>query len=99
MRYRSTRHVARILGVSVSLLAKAAWCGRVSPPAKSPSGQFLWTTEDVERASWALLHRSSGLTEEGDHQLINNTIPAATPDGDGQPGITQQETNARAAST
>jgi len=56
-KYRSTRQVARLLGVSVSLLTKAVWCGRVDPPEKSPSGNFLWTCADVERASWILRRR------------------------------------------
>lgn len=57
MDYLNTRQVARLLGVSVSLLTKAVWCGRVDPPQKSPSGSFLWTQADIERASWVLLHR------------------------------------------
>ena len=57
MHYLSTRQVARLLDISVSLLTKAVWSGRVDPPQKSPSGNFLWTQEDVERTSWALLHR------------------------------------------
>lgn len=57
MDYLSTRQVARLLGVSVSLLTKAVWCGRVDPPLKSPSGNFLWTPADIDRASWVLLHR------------------------------------------
>ena len=58
MDYLSTRQVAGLLGVSVSLLTKALWCGRVDPPQKSPSGNFLWTPADIERASWVLRHRS-----------------------------------------
>ncbi len=54
MDYLSTRQVARLLGVSVSLLTKAVWCGRVDPPQKSPSGNFLWTEADVEHA-WSVL--------------------------------------------
>lgn len=57
MEYLATRHVARLLGVSVSLLTKAVWDGRVDPPQKSPSGNFLWTGADIERAAWALLRR------------------------------------------
>jgi len=56
--YLSTRQVARLLGISVSLLTKAVWCGRVEPPQKSPSGNFLWTPADIDRASWVLLHKS-----------------------------------------
>jgi len=57
MDYLSTRQVARLLHVSVSLLTKAVWDGRVNAPLKSPSGNFLWTHDDVEHASWVLLHR------------------------------------------
>ncbi len=57
MDYLSTRQVARLLSVTVSLLTKAVWDGRVHPPEKSPSGNFLWTRADAERASWVLLHR------------------------------------------
>jgi len=58
MVYLSTRDVARILGLSTSLLTKAVWDGRVEPPEKSPSGGFLWTQQDIDRASRVLLHRS-----------------------------------------
>jgi len=58
MHYLSTRQVARLLGVSVSLLTKAVWSGRVDPPQKSPSGNFLWTPADIDRASWVLHHRA-----------------------------------------
>lgn len=60
MDYLSTRQVARVLGVSVSLLTKAVWDGRVDPPQKSPSGNFLWTPADIDHASWALHRRPSG---------------------------------------
>jgi len=55
--YRSTPQAARLLGMSPSRLAKAVWDGRVDPPQKSPSGNFLWTHADIERASWALCHK------------------------------------------
>jgi hypothetical protein len=57
MAFWSTREVAKLLGVSVALLTKAAWSGRVDPPQKSPSGSFLWTEADIERASCILLRR------------------------------------------
>lgn len=56
MHYLSTRQVAKLLDISVSLLTKAVWSSRVDPPQKSPSGNFLWTQEDIERAAW-ILHR------------------------------------------
>ena len=58
--YRSTRQVARLLGVSVSRLTRSVWEGRVDEPPRGPSGSFLWRREDIERASWALLRRELG---------------------------------------
>ena len=69
MNYLSTREVARLLGVSVSLLTKAVWDGRVDPPQKSPSGNYLWSEADIERASWALLHRSCERVKGGQDDL------------------------------
>ncbi len=65
MDYTSTRQVARLLGVSVSLLTKAVWDGRITPPQKSPSGNFLWTRADIERANWVLHHRPFEPQQEG----------------------------------
>lgn len=59
MELRSTRDVARLLGIGVSRLARAVWEGRIDPPAKGPGGAYLWTRRDIERASWALRHRSA----------------------------------------
>jgi predicted DNA-binding transcriptional regulator AlpA len=53
-----TREVAKILGVSHSRLIRAVWDGRVSPPSKMPGGAFGWTDEDINRASWVLLHKA-----------------------------------------
>ena len=51
---RSTRQVAILLGMKPGALTKALWDGRVDPPQKSPSGNFLWTIPDIEAASWRL---------------------------------------------
>ncbi len=59
MDYLSTRQVARILGVSASLLTKAVGAGRVDPPPKSPSGNYLWTLSDLERVSQVLVRKPS----------------------------------------
>jgi len=59
MDYRSTREVARMLGVNPSRLARAIWDGRLDAPAKAPGGAFLWTPRDVERASWLLRGRGA----------------------------------------
>jgi hypothetical protein len=58
--FYSTRQVAVFLGMGIrpDTIQKAIWQGRLDPPQKSPSGSFLWTERDIERASWALLHKS-----------------------------------------
>ena len=67
--YRSTPQAARLLGISPSQLAKAVWDGRVAPPQKSPSGNYLWTQEDIEHAAWALgRHHILESVKEGDIQ-------------------------------
>ena len=58
MDYQSTRQAAKTLGIRPDALARAVWIGRLDPPEKSPSGDFLWTQQDIDRASWVLLHRS-----------------------------------------
>lgn len=58
MQFYSTRQVARLLGIPPARLTKAIWDDRVSPPAKGPAGNFLWTLQDVQKVSWALLHRA-----------------------------------------
>ncbi len=50
----STRQAAGILGIKPDALSKAIWQNRVTPPTKSPSGQYLWTTAYIEAAAWAL---------------------------------------------
>ena len=57
--YRSTREVARLLRLNPSRLARAVWDGRLHPPEKAPGGAFLWTPEDIERASWLLRRRDA----------------------------------------
>jgi hypothetical protein len=54
---RSTRQVARLLGVKVGTLGAAVWTGRVPEPARSPAGDFLWTPADISRASRVFLGR------------------------------------------
>ena len=50
-----TKQAAKILGVTVSRLHQAVWLERVPPPAKGPSGAFVWTAEDLRRA-YRVLH-------------------------------------------
>lgn len=69
MGYRSTREVARMLGVNPSRLARALWDGRLGPPIKAPGGAFLWTDEDIERASWLLRGRDTGDILPGEKEV------------------------------
>ncbi len=54
--FYSTRQVGQILNIKPDLISKAIWSNRLESPAKSPSGNYLWTKLDVERVAWAL-HR------------------------------------------
>ena len=56
--FYSTPQVAGLLGIKPDTLNKAIWQGRVNPPMKGPSGQYLWTLPDIEHASWVLRHQS-----------------------------------------
>ncbi len=60
----STRQVALLLGIKPDLLQRAIWQTRVDAPMKGPSGQYLWTMDDIQHASWALLHRAYEPKEE-----------------------------------
>ena len=63
--FYSTREVAKILGIRPDSLSRIVWLGQFTPPPKRPSGNFLWTKQDIERASWALLHRAYQTEQEG----------------------------------
>lgn len=52
--YFNTKEAAKMLGVRPSALSRAVWDNRIDPPQKSPSDTFLWTTDDLNRASWTL---------------------------------------------
>lgn len=46
----------------IARTARALWDGRLKPPTKAPGGAFLWTHEDIERASWLLRGRDASNT-------------------------------------
>ena len=71
MEYRSTREVAKLLGVNPSRLARAIWDGRVPAPERGPSGAFLWIESDIRQAARILLHRELEdiLAEHGEETL------------------------------
>ena len=52
--FYSTRAVAGFLHLKPDTLQKAIWQNRVTPPPKSPSGQYLWTLAYIESAAWVL---------------------------------------------
>lgn len=56
-----TKMAARILGVPIHRLQQAAWLEKFPPPAKM-NGGFIWTLEDLQRASWILLGRALDLS-------------------------------------
>jgi len=51
--FKSTRQVARLLGILPGRLNTAVWSGRVPEPVRGPSGNFLWQEADVQRAARA----------------------------------------------
>jgi hypothetical protein len=54
-KFFSTRQVAiDILEVKPDALSKAIWQNRVTPPPKSPCGNYLWTIAYIESAAWAM---------------------------------------------
>ena len=54
MSYMNTQQAAVALGISTAMLSRAVWERRFDPPQKSPSGGYLWTDEDVQRAALSL---------------------------------------------
>lgn len=52
---RGTRQAAHLLKIPPNRLNRAVWDGRLAPPAKAPSGAFLWAEMDIRRAAWVLL--------------------------------------------
>ena len=72
MKYESTREVARLLDINPGRISRAIWDGRLSPPEKAPGGSFLWTSHDIERASWLFRHRDArdvlGINLGGRHE-------------------------------
>lgn len=57
--FYSTREVAKLLDVSISRLKTAVWDGRIDPPTTGPGRAYLWLSDDIQRASWVLRHKSA----------------------------------------
>jgi len=57
--------------VKPASLAKAIWDGRIEPPAKGPSGNYLWRLSDIQKASWVMRRRAfDGLPEDNEWENI-----------------------------
>ena len=54
MNYRKTPVAARELGVGYFQLYDLLRFGKIDPPARDSSGDFIWTDADLERARNAL---------------------------------------------
>jgi hypothetical protein len=54
MPYRKTPRAARELGITYSHLMSLLRYGRLAPPERDDSGDYLWTDADLERARQAL---------------------------------------------
>jgi hypothetical protein len=57
MSYVGTRTAARQLDAPIYLLYDLLRRDRLTPPAKTEGGDYLWSPEDIERARQALSQR------------------------------------------
>ena len=55
--YYSTRQVADILKVKVSWIDQNVYRRRIPAPERSPSGSYMWSTRDIQRAAELLSKR------------------------------------------
>ncbi|MFC1633649.1 hypothetical protein ACFL5Z_02300 [Planctomycetota bacterium] len=55
--YRGTREVSALIKVKPGTIIRAIWDGRLHPPEKGPGSAFLWTEDDINRASKVLVGR------------------------------------------
>jgi hypothetical protein len=51
---RTTQEAAGIVGTSYHNLFAMIRCRKIPRPAKNSSGDYLWTSEDIERARQAM---------------------------------------------
>jgi len=51
---RKTRSAAAAIGATVAQIMAAIYAGKLTPPAKDESGDYVWSDEDLERARQAL---------------------------------------------
>ncbi len=59
MALRSTRDVARLLGIGTSRLSRAVWDCRMPASERVPGWAYGWSDADLERASRHFRHRGA----------------------------------------
>lgn len=63
MLFYTTKQVAELLGVPYAVITKAIFKGAVKKPAERIGKSYQWTSKEVEKASWAINHRPSGVSD------------------------------------
>lgn len=59
-----TKEVAEMLGITTQALVKAMFDGRFPKPKNKVGRSFVWTPEEVEKASWVINKRSANIPPE-----------------------------------
>jgi hypothetical protein len=65
--YRKSPVAARELGISYHQLVGLTRYGKITPPARDSSGDFLWSDQDLEHARAALAKMRRHVTREPEH--------------------------------
>jgi len=63
MQFRKTPVAARELGITYWRLISLLRCGKIDPPTKDTSGDFIWTDADMRRARQAIARQAGSQTE------------------------------------
>ena len=82
----ATKQVAEILDVAYTTVTQALFDGKITNPKNKVGRSWVWSAEEVERASWALNRRSAGLVGKRttEHSLdADETTEASQGDADG----------------
>ena len=54
----TSKEAAKLIGVSIGILYQAMFKERFALPPRPTGGAYQWRTEDLNRASWAILHKN-----------------------------------------
>jgi hypothetical protein len=65
--FRKSPVAARELGISYHQLVGLTRYGKITPPARDSSGDFVWGDADLERARLDLAKMRRPVTREGEH--------------------------------